>query len=92
MRRAMNSNEKVLADHDDEQYWLDYYFRGRKEVEDSKWWYAWERFADGMRVLTHSVEDQAESFTNPLDTRDRIREYGPTADEGSAAEWEEPRQ
>jgi hypothetical protein len=92
MRRAMNWGEKLLANHADEQYATDCYFRGRWEVEASKWWYAWERFADSMRSLTVRIENNSLQDANPLDTRERIREYGPNADRGSAIEWEEPRQ
>jgi hypothetical protein len=92
MRRPMNWVEKLLQDHADEQYGYDCHFRGCKEVEKSKWWYAWERFADAMQTLTLRVEEESEYFAEPLDTRARIRDYGPNADRGSAIEWEEPRQ
>jgi hypothetical protein len=86
--RAMTWTEKVLANHDDEQYGYDCYFAGVREVERSKWWFAWERFADSMQSLTERIENSSIPDENLLDTRDRIRDYGPRAeDTGSAATY-----
>ena len=84
IRRPMDWAEKLLADHDDEWYGYSVHFEGVRQVEASKWWYAWERFADAMQTLILRVQDEPEYFAKPLDTRERIRENGPSADRGSA--------
>jgi len=91
--RPMNWVEKTLADHADIQHGYDVHFQGCKEVEQSKRWYAWERFADAMQSLTLRVQNSPEQLAYQLDTRDRIREYGPSGrQQARRTDWEEPRQ
>lgn len=92
MTRPMNWAEKTLADHADKQYADDVLFAGCREVDRSKWWYAWERFADQMRSLIGRISELSETDAKPLDTRDRIREYGSIGGHEIRPRWEEPRQ